>query len=67
MALIGSLVEGGTLKLKQAEALFKSVHKKLNENAPEGIEGPPAHQFMRDSLAEIAAEFDVTLPAAPPA
>ncbi len=67
MALINSLIDGGTLEPKQVEELFRSVHKKLNENAPEGIEGTPAHQFMRDTLAEIAAEFGVKLPAAPPA
>ena len=67
MALISALIDGGTLKPKQVEVLFQSVHKKLNENAPEGIEGTPAHQFMRDTLAEIAAEFDVKLPAAAPA
>ena len=67
MAVITSLIDGGTLKPKQVEALFQSVHKKLKENAPEGAEGTAALQFMRDSLSEIAAEFGVKVPGAPPA
>ena len=67
MAVITSLIDGGTLKPKQVEALFQSVHKKLKENAPEGAEGTAGLQFMRDSLSEIAAEFGVKVPGAPPA